>query len=53
MRVHAKETGLPTFYDRRWRDASPAVAPPHGKPVIRIKAPLLKDQTNRTHSVIE
>lgn len=39
MREKAKKEGLPTFYDRRWRDTG--MSPPEGvKPVIRIKAPL-------------
>ncbi len=40
MRRQAKEQGLPTFYDRRWRDRDPSDAPPDRKPVVRIKAPL-------------
>jgi glutamyl-tRNA synthetase len=39
MREKAKAEGLPTFYDRRWRDST--ATPPKGvAPVIRIKAPL-------------
>lgn len=40
MREKAKAEGLPTLYDRRWRDRDPSDAPADIKPVIRIKAPL-------------
>ena len=44
MRTTAKEKGLPTSYDRRWRDKSPKDASEQIaagiEPVIRIKAPL-------------
>lgn len=40
MRADAREKGLKTFYDRRWRDAEPATAPSDIKPVVRIKAPI-------------
>jgi glutamyl-tRNA synthetase len=40
MREKAKAEGLPTFYDRRWRDKTDADAPTGVEPVIRIKAPL-------------
>ncbi len=40
MRADAREKGLKTFYDRRWRDADPATAPSDIKPVVRIKAPI-------------
>jgi len=40
MREAAKAEGRSQFYDRRWRDRSPADAPADRKPVIRIKAPL-------------
>lgn len=40
MREKAKVEGLPTYYDRRWRDADPSAAPEGVDPVIRIKAPL-------------
>lgn len=40
MRAHAKAQGLPTNYDRRWRDRDPKDAPANIQPVIRIKAPL-------------
>lgn len=45
MREKAKEDGLPTYYDRRWRDKDPSYAPADIKPVIRIKAPLEGDST--------
>lgn len=40
MRTEAKEKGLPTFYDRRWRERDDSAAPEGIAPVIRIKAPL-------------
>lgn len=40
MRADAREKGLKTFYDRRWRDADPSTAPADIKPVVRIKAPI-------------
>lgn len=40
MREKAKAEGLPTFYDRRWRDRDPSEAPAGVQPVVRIKAPL-------------
>ncbi|MAM34245.1 MAG: glutamate--tRNA ligase [Micavibrio sp.] len=40
MREKAQKEGLPTFYDRRWRDKDENDAPADVKPVIRIKAPL-------------
>lgn len=40
MRKKAKEEGLPTFYDRRWRDRSSSEAPSGVDPVVRIKAPI-------------
>ncbi|MCF8495811.1 MAG: glutamate--tRNA ligase [Alphaproteobacteria bacterium] len=44
MREKARAEGLPTFYDRRWRE--PTQTPPAGiKPVIRIKAPLEGEST--------
>lgn len=50
MREKAKAEGLPTFYDRRWRDSKEA--PPAGiKPVIRIKAPL--DGASTVHDRVQ
>jgi len=40
MREKAKAEGLPTYYDRRWRDAAENEIRPDVKPVVRIKAPL-------------
>lgn len=40
MRKKAKAEGLPTYYDRRWRDKTDSDAPAGVDPVIRIKAPL-------------
>ncbi|MEM6780826.1 MAG: glutamate--tRNA ligase [Pseudomonadota bacterium] len=40
MREKAKAKGLPTYYDRRWRDKDESEAPEGIDPVIRIKAPL-------------
>ena len=40
MRADAKEKGLPTFYDRRWRDKDASDAPEGVAPVVRIKAPI-------------
>jgi glutamyl-tRNA synthetase len=40
MREHARREGRTRLYDGRWRDRSPAEAPPGIKPVIRLKAPL-------------
>ncbi len=40
MREKAKAEGLPTYYDRRWRDKDDSDAPAGVDPVIRIKAPL-------------
>ncbi len=40
MRVEAKEKGLSTFYDRRWRDKDASEAPEGIEPVVRIKAPI-------------
>lgn len=45
MREKARAEGLPTFYDRRWRDRDPSEAPPDAEPVIRIKAPLEGETT--------
>ncbi|MGB6490183.1 MAG: glutamate--tRNA ligase family protein, partial [Methylovirgula sp.] len=39
MRATARAEGRPPRYDGRWRDRSPAEAPPGIKPVIRLKAP--------------
>ncbi len=39
MRAKARAEGRPPRYDGRWRDRSPAEAPPGIKPVIRLKAP--------------
>lgn len=48
MREDAKAKGLPTFYDRRWRDTD--ATPPEGiNPVIRIKAPLDGETTIKDH----
>ncbi|MCB9989158.1 MAG: glutamate--tRNA ligase [Rhodospirillales bacterium] len=49
MREKAKAEGLPTFYDRRWRDKGPEDAPVGGKPVVRIKAPLDGETTIHDH----
>jgi glutamyl-tRNA synthetase len=40
MRETARKAGRSRLYDGRWRDRNPAEAPPHVKPVIRLKAPL-------------
>lgn len=40
MREQAEAQGLPTNYDRRWRDKTKADAPQGIAPTIRIKAPL-------------
>ena len=40
MREAARKAGRSRLYDGRWRDRDPAEAPPHVKPVIRLKAPL-------------
>jgi glutamyl-tRNA synthetase len=40
MREQARREGRTRLYDGRWRDRSPAEAPPGIKPVIRLKAPL-------------
>lgn len=45
MREKARIEGKKTFYDRRWRDASPDSTPSDIKPVIRIKAPLSGETT--------
>ena len=39
MRDAQKRAGVPVRYDGRWRDRSPADAPPGVAPVIRLKAP--------------
>jgi glutamyl-tRNA synthetase len=39
MRAAQKKAGVPMRYDGRWRDRSPADAPPGVAPVIRLKAP--------------
>jgi glutamyl-tRNA synthetase len=39
MREAARAEGRPPRYDGRWRDKSPAEAPPGVKPVVRLKAP--------------
>jgi glutamyl-tRNA synthetase len=39
MRAKARAAGQPPRYDGRWRDRSPAEAPPGIKPVIRLKVP--------------
>ncbi len=49
MRVKARADGKPTFYDRRWRDASPFAVPKDIKPVVRIKAPLKGTSTIEDH----
>ncbi len=49
MREKAKAEGLPTFYDRRWRDKKPSDAPGGFKPVIRIKAPLSGESVITDH----
>lgn len=51
MRARAKESGSSQFYDRRWRDKSPADAPDGIKPVIRIKAPL--DGARTVHDQVQ
>jgi glutamyl-tRNA synthetase len=40
MREQARREGRAKLYDGRWRDRSPAEAPPGVAPVIRFKAPL-------------
>jgi len=40
MREQARREGRAKLYDGRWRDRSPAEAPPGIAPVIRLKAPL-------------
>jgi glutamyl-tRNA synthetase len=40
MREVARKAGRSRLYDGRWRDRDPAEAPPHVKPVLRLKAPL-------------
>jgi glutamyl-tRNA synthetase len=40
MREQARQNGLNSNYDRRWRDADPAEAPSDIAPCVRIKAPL-------------
>src|SRR5271157_3982885 len=40
MRERARREGRAKLYDGRWRDRSPAEAPPGIAPVIRLKAPL-------------
>jgi glutamyl-tRNA synthetase len=40
MREQARREGRAKLYDGRWRDCSPAEAPPGLAPVIRFKAPL-------------
>lgn len=40
MREAARREGRTKLYDGRWRDRSPAEAPPGVKPVIRLRAPL-------------
>src|SRR6516162_8371687 len=40
MREQARREGRSKLYYGRWRDRSPAEAPPDVKPVIRLKAPL-------------
>ncbi|MAU42024.1 MAG: glutamate--tRNA ligase [Kordiimonas sp.] len=39
MRETARAEGRPIRYDGRWRDRSPADAPPNTPPVIRFKSP--------------
>ena len=39
MRAAQRKAGVPMRYDGRWRDRSPADAPPGVAPVIRLKAP--------------
>ncbi len=39
MREAARAEGRPPRYDGRWRERSPAEAPPGAKPVVRLKAP--------------
>jgi glutamyl-tRNA synthetase len=39
MREEARAAGRPPRYDGRWRDRSPAEAPPGVAPVVRLKAP--------------
>ncbi len=51
MREKAKAEGLPTFYDRRWRDST-QTPPPGVKPVIRIKAPLPSENPKDTSMTI-
>lgn len=46
MREQAIAAGKPTYYDRRWREATADAPKPEGvKPVIRIKAPLTGENT--------
>jgi glutamyl-tRNA synthetase len=40
MREAARRKGSSKLYDGRWRERDPSEAPPGGKPVIRLKAPL-------------
>jgi glutamyl-tRNA synthetase len=40
MRENARREGRAKLYDGRWRERSPAEAPPGIRPVIRFKAPL-------------
>ena len=40
MREAARKAGRSRLYDGRWRERDPAEAPPHVKPVIRLKAPV-------------
>ena len=51
MRETALKEGRKTFYDRRWRDRSPAPGDVSEeiKPVVRIKAPLEGETTIRDH----
>ena len=49
MRAEQKAAGQPMRYDGRWRDRSPADAPPGVKPVIRLKAPREGEVIIRDH----
>jgi glutamyl-tRNA synthetase len=40
MREAARKAGRSRLYDGRWRERDPSEAPPHVKPVIRLKAPV-------------
>ncbi|MGQ0526772.1 MAG: glutamate--tRNA ligase [Alphaproteobacteria bacterium] len=52
MREKAKAAGSPQMYDRRWRDRDPSEVPKDIKPVVRIKAPIAKDDANDTAMVV-